>query len=350
MSTSSNSSNIPWPEPASQRRSSRGRFSLKSTRSLFFLVLLIAGILGGWAEAKRRYAVRQLIGQLSGCRSDIVIPSVAAGTFGPTIRRIRELHGEPFAVDSVIRVLHGAHETHDYATAEAAIACLLQMEPESIRAVPELVAMIADEDLPNQPAQRWYWKQYAIGAIGRLGRDDETRTVVPALRQVLDDPLKSRIDLIAEDTIEALGNIGALAVPAVPDLTRWLSHANPKIRLAAVVALGRIGVAAESATSGVLGALKDPDERVRVQSILSLAAMAPEHQRTTEIIAAVEEVAHYDPELRAVCEQSLSRLRRKHQVAVNIDRMLPHLSPEARQRYLEKMASENAKESRRSFR
>ncbi len=185
MSESSTPSNIPWPEPSSQRRSSRRRFSLKSMRSLFFLVLLIAGILGGWGEAKRRYAVRQLIGQLSGGRSDIVIPSVAAGTFGPTIRRIRELHGEPFAVDSVIRALHDAHESHDYATAEAAIACLLLMEPESIRAVPELVAIITDEDLPNQPAQRWYLKLYTIGALGRLGRDDETGTVVPALRQVL---------------------------------------------------------------------------------------------------------------------------------------------------------------------
>ena len=224
------------------------------------------------------------------------------------------------------------------------------MQPESTRAVPELIALVTDEDLPDQPAHRWLLKRAALRALGRLGRDDETGTVVAALRKVLGDPLKGRMDLIVEDSVEALGAIGPLAKPAVPDLVHLVSHSNPRIRLSSVVALGRIGPSAASATQAVLTALKGPDDRLRVQGVISLGAIARADQRIPEIIATVTELARHDPEVRGVAELALRRLGWKQQLAENRARLLPQLAPEARKRFLETISAEEARESRRRLR
>ena len=350
MSEPSTPPNIPWPEPSADSRRSRRRFSLKSMRSLFLLVLLIAGLLGGASEFRRRHAVNQLIDQLSRCRSDITAPTIAAGTFGPRIRRIRALHGEYLAVDSVIRSLHDADESHDYATAQAAIACLLQMEPESTRAVPELISLITEKDFPSQPGHRWRLKQTALHALGRLGRNDETGTVVAALREVLADPLKGRMELIVVPAIEVLEAIGPLAQDAAPDLARLASHSNPRIRLSSLVALGRIGPAADSAIPAILAALKDPDEQVRAQGVISLSQIAHADERIFEIMTTVTELARNDSEVRDVAELTLKRLGRKRQLAENRASLLPHLAPEARERFLKAISVQDARAGRRRLR
>ena len=144
--------------------------------------------------------------------------------------------------------------------------------------------------------------------------------------------------------------IGPLAKPAVPDLVRLVSHSNPRIRLSAVVALGRIGPSAASAIPAVLAALKDPDDRVRVQGVISLGEIAHADQRIPEIIAAMKELARNDAEVRGVAELALRRLRWKQQVAENRARLLPHLAPEARKRFLETISAEEAREGRRRLR
>jgi HEAT repeat protein len=350
MSEPTSPPNVPWPERSADPRPRRRRFSLKSMHSLFLLVLLIAVLLGGWGEWRRRLAVSQLIRELSRSQGNIIIYSVRPEVLGPQIRRIRALHGEQLAVDSVIQTLHDARQSHDYSTAQIAITCLLQMEPESIRAVPELISLVTDEDLSDQPGHRWPLKHAALKALGRFGRDDETGTVVAALRKVLGNPLTGRMDPIVEDSVEALGEIGPLAGPAVPDLTRLVSHSNPRIRLAAVVALGRIGPSATPATPAVLAALKDPDDRVRVQGVISLGEIAHADQRMPEIIAAVQELARNDAEVRGVAELALRRLHWKQQLAENRASLLPQLAPEARKRFLEMISEEEARQSRRHLR
>ena len=213
---------------------------------------------------------------MGGGNRNIIIRSVKREIFGPHIKRIRALHGEQFAIDTLIHILHDAHQNHDYSKAHLAISCLLNMKPELTRAVPELIAMVTDEDFANQHSHRWElkraaldfrhpesmamlddshrWelKRAALDALSRLGQDDESGAIVPALRRVLDDPLKSRIDLIEEGAVAALGEIGSRAAEAVPDLARLLGHSKPTIRLAAVVALGRIGPSADSAIPAIL--------------------------------------------------------------------------------------------------
>ncbi len=86
---------------------------------LLLLVLLIAGLFGVWNEWKRRNAVNELIGRLSSSRIQLM-PTLAAaepfwlyhrkrivavGAFGPQVRRIRDLHAEPIAVEVLVRAI-----------------------------------------------------------------------------------------------------------------------------------------------------------------------------------------------------------------------------------------------------
>jgi hypothetical protein len=96
--------------------------------------------------------------------------------------------------------------------------------------------------------------------------------------------------------------------------------------------------------------LKDPDHRVRVQGVMSLGVIANADQRIPAIIAAVKELARDDSEVQGVAELALRRLGWKQQLAENRARLLPHLAPEARRRFLETISAEEDRESRRRLR
>ncbi len=86
---------------------------------------------------------------------------------------------------------------------------------------------------------------------------------------------------------------------------------------------------------------------MRVQGVISLGAIANAHQRIPELVVAVTELARNDSEVRGVAELTLRRLRWEQQLAENRARLLPHLAPEARKRFLETISAEEARESRR---
>lgn len=92
-----------------------------------------------------------------------------------------------------------------------------------IRAVPALVALLADSDAGI--------RCLSARALGRLG---DLRAVAPLLNR-LNDPIATCLGAV----IEALGNLQDRQ--AVSPLISRLGHREPKVRLAAAMALGKLG-------------------------------------------------------------------------------------------------------------
>jgi HEAT repeat protein len=359
MSQSSSQPDDRPAEPAAAQPR-RWRSSLKTTRGLLLLVLLIAGLFGGWNEWKRRDAVGELIGRLSSGRIHLMPPipaaatsgfyhwkrSAAAGVFGPQVRRIQALHAEPIAVDALVQVIHDVGTTHDSDSARGALACLFLLGPDSARALPEMVALAMAEDSPDQPAQRRALKSDAIHGVGILARIDDAGPTVTVLRRALGGRTGDRVRPIRQGAVDALGAIGPLARDAVPDLVRLLSESDRSIRLSAIMALGQIGPASAPGTPAILASLKDPDDQIRTQSVISLGEIAQPYERIPEMLAALENLARNDSGVQGVANRALMLLRWSQQRVENRARLLPLLTPEARQRFLEKVADDEIREAR----
>jgi len=71
----------------------------------------------------------------------------------------------------------------------------------------------------------------------------------------------------------ALGDLGADAAEAVPDLVRAVDDKDAGVRVAAVKALGQIGGGAKGAVSNLVGSLIDPDPDVQLAAVKSLEAI-----------------------------------------------------------------------------
>ena len=89
--------------------------------------------------------------------------------------------------------------------------------------------------------------------------------------------LTAKLDTAAGDelylTVDQLAKLGPAAAPAVPQLTKILKDADPKLRWRAARALGAIGPDAGSAVAGLTAALEDEDPIVRGQSAYALGSI-----------------------------------------------------------------------------
>jgi HEAT repeat protein len=75
--------------------------------------------------------------------------------------------------------------------------------------------------------------------------------------------LKSPSPSIRENAAMALGNTGARAVDAVPELAEGLSDVDPDVRRWALWALGQIGVGARSAANAIEPFTRSEDVAIR---------------------------------------------------------------------------------------
>ncbi len=92
-------------------------------------------------------------------------------------------------------------------------------------------------------------------------------TPAPSLQQQIFRPWG-----VKETAVDALGRIGASAVPT---LITALSDANPRVRAEAGRALARMGDAGKDAVPTLIERLDDPDEDVRQAAARALGQMGP---------------------------------------------------------------------------
>jgi hypothetical protein len=98
----------------------------------------------------------------------------------------------------------------------------------------------------------------------------DIRAALPALIVALDSDLRT-----GALAAQAIGNIGAPGVAAVPALVKLLSSENEGLRNAACIALGDIGPSARSALPQLKVALADPSNDVRGFARLAIAKISP---------------------------------------------------------------------------
>jgi len=89
------------------------------------------------------------------------------------------------------------------------------------------------------------------------------------IKQLLVD-LKSPNPQIRTNAAQRLGEAGAKAVNALPDLTNALKDGDPNFRAAAVDAIGKIGGDARTTVPLLMNALKDPIPKVRASAAQAL--------------------------------------------------------------------------------
>src|SRR5262245_13179691 len=102
---------------------------------------------------------------------------------------------------------------------------------------------------PLKPFEQWTEQDAATDALGRIGA-----AAVPALV----DALRSGDPAMREKALEVLGRIGPDAEAAVPDLVQLLDDPDPAVRKSATRTLGRIGPAAEGAVPALMRSLLTP--------------------------------------------------------------------------------------------
>ncbi len=144
------------------------------------------------------------------------------------------------------------------------IRALSEYGPEAREAVPELVAVLSDEELNSEI--RWN----AIRTLGKM--HGEAMEAIPALVEQLQNPVPS----IREHAAEALGEIGLLAQPTAAALLPLLKDTVPQVRRDAARSLAQIQASAAVAGASLQVLLNDPESIVREAAHTALQTIAPE--------------------------------------------------------------------------
>jgi HEAT repeat protein len=268
-------------------------------RTLLILVAVCAGLLWARDEWERREAVAALEAKVAtGITVDrdwgVVMFVVHEGnSLHEAVQRVSRLHAQPQAIWRLRLALRrgqaGAAKTN---VQNAAIASLIWLGPEARSAVPDLI-----ETLQHNPSADVHG--FAAQALARVGADDSA--TLPALLSKLD----SLIAIDVQSAIEALPFLGHRAWPAIPAITKALSHGDPNVRVAAIHSLGRLGTAAHGAVPALITLLNNREHRGWVLEALS--EIAPDDPM---LIPALEPlIKESDPEFMAQAELALRRIR-----------------------------------------
>jgi hypothetical protein len=130
-----------------------------------------------------------------------------------------------------------------------------ELQPPASRAVasqPGVVTQAAFEQPAEshshaiKPFERWTDQDAAEDALGRIGAP-----AVPALT----DALRSTDPSVRRKAVEVLGRMGDEAIDAVPSLTALLDDPDPSVRKAAARTLGQIGPQAKDAVPALMRTL-----------------------------------------------------------------------------------------------
>lgn len=101
-----------------------------------------------------------------------------------------------------------------------------------------------------------------------------------------------------------LGQIGPPAEPAVGDLVKALTEADPALRAAAAQALGKIGPSAKKAVDPLANSLSDAHPSVRQRAVVALGQVGPSAKNATGKLIGVLS----DSRLRSLARTALIRI------------------------------------------
>lgn len=111
----------------------------------------------------------------------------------------------------------------------------------------------------------------AVIGLAELG-SGSSATVVPALTGAIHDGC----DQVRKRAVRSLGDLGPVALPALPHLIAALRDPTTSVRLEAMAALGRIGPSAEPAIPYLVSLLADEETRVRTVAGATLKKIGPD--------------------------------------------------------------------------
>lgn len=124
---------------------------------------------------------------------------------------------------------------------------------------------------------------HAVDSLGELGAD--AAGAVPDLVKALHHEDRE----VCWHICRTLGAIGDKANAAVPELTKLLKDENPKVRGYAAFALGRIGKAALPAADALIANAFDKEPLVRRATLRALRAIDPPQEKTLPLVIKILE-------------------------------------------------------------
>lgn len=162
--------------------------------------------------------------------------------------------------------IDGLHEVlHDTAHADvrtSAVLIISALGPERAGALLSYLCELLDDPSPKVRAA-------AVEAIGQLGAAAVPE--IPAISRMLRD---SAAD-VRQAVLQALVNLGAGSRTLVPAARAALSDSSSTVRASAADALRSLGSTAAPAVGDLSASLGDPDERVVRGAIVALGAIGP---------------------------------------------------------------------------
>jgi HEAT repeat protein len=158
-------------------------------------------------------------------------------------------------------------------TRRAVLEAVGDIGPEASAAVPQLIASLDEPSLEL--------RQSAVVAIGKIGPG--SKAAVPAISALLSEPTEEELRISA---LRAIGNIGPGTEVPISAFEKALQDPSPGVRYAAIQALGNLGMAAIPAVPRLIEALKGSDVLTHTYAANSLALLARNaaHQRATETL------------------------------------------------------------------
>ena len=141
-------------------------------------------------------------------------------------------------------------------------------------AVPELIRCLSSEDEGMRRNAG-----YGLAAAG------------PAAVPALEEAARAERPETRAAAVDALGDMGLPAAPAVATLQAALKDEEDEVRTRAACALGNVGVAAEAAIPSLVDALDDPGDWVVRHCLLALAKLGP---RAAEVVPGITRYLHHD--------------------------------------------------------
>jgi len=199
---------------------------------------------------------------------------------------------DPREKSAVVAALISTLRDNDLDVRGEAIAALGHMGPAASEAVPTLGKALLGLDA--------VYSHFASLALGQIGK---------SAVGVLIDGMKSDRASVRWDSAVALGQIGADARAAVPQLIAMLDDKDPIYRTQAATSLGQIGPGAKEAVPALIKALKDRYYTVRQFAAQALGDIGPAAKAAIpQLTAALKDPAD---EVSDAAEDAIEKIKGK---------------------------------------